>query len=86
MRVYACLCKSVFPRLSLKSCQGFSVCGWNEEAKAGNDEFLKSIYDMYYLGHINVKELQVALKAHRSKDWGKVGTQLKTKIQLYFKI
>lgn len=54
-----------------------------EKAKAGNDEFLKVIYDMYYLGHINAKELQVALKAHRSKDWGKVGTQLKIKIQLY---
>jgi TPR repeat protein len=53
------------------------------EAKAGNDEFLKAIYDMYYLGHINAKELEVALKAHRSKDWGEVGTQLKIKIQSY---
>ena len=55
-----------------------------KEARAGNDEFLKAIYDMYYLGHINAKELKVMLKAHRSKDWGKVGTQLKIKIQLYF--
>ena len=54
------------------------------DAEAGNDDLLKAIYDMYYLGHINAKELQVLLKAHRSKDWGKVGTQLKIKIQLYF--
>ena len=54
------------------------------DAEAVNDELLKAIYNMYYLGHINAKELQVALKAHQSKDWGKVGTQLKIKIQLYF--
>ena len=53
------------------------------DAEAGTDKLLKTIYNMYYLGHLNAKELEVALKAHRSNDWGEVEPQLKTKIQSY---
>jgi len=35
-----------------------------KEAKAGNDEFLKRLYQIYYDGEINAKELKKTLKAY----------------------
>ena len=52
-----------------------------KEARVGNDEFLKSIYDMYYLGYINAKELKKSLKAHAAGDLRAVETFLANKIR-----
>jgi len=42
-----------------------------QEAKAGNDDTLKQFYEDYYEGLITAKELNMALKAHRSGDIGR---------------
>ena len=41
----------------------------SQEAEAGDDERLAFIYQSYYAGYTNAKELKVALKAYRAGDW-----------------
>ena len=50
-----------------------------EEAKAGNDERLTLIYQSYYFGYLNAKELKVSLKAYRAGDWRAVEILLANK-------
>ena len=53
-----------------------------KEAQAGNDERLTFIYQSYYDGFINAKELKGALKAYRAGDWRAVEMMLKEKYGL----
>jgi TPR repeat protein len=43
-----------------------------QKAKAGDDNTLKDIYETYYQGFMNAKDLKVILKAHGSGDQGQV--------------
>ena len=38
-----------------------------DAAKAGNDGTLKGLYESYYMGHLNAKQLEEGLKMHRNK-------------------
>ena len=51
----------------------------SQEAEAGNDELLENIYDSYYFGFTNTKELKVALKAYRAGDLAAVKRLLASK-------
>ena len=51
-----------------------------KEAKGGNDVLLNNIYASYYLGFINAKELNVALKAHRAGNLRAVEALLNKKV------
>ena len=52
-----------------------------KEALDGTDELVKTIYDSYYDGYINAKELKKALKAHAAGDRRAVKTFLLNKIR-----
>ena len=52
----------------------------SREAKAGNDVLLNNIYASYYLGFMNAKELNVALKNHRAGNLRAVEALLNKKV------
>ena len=52
-----------------------------KNAEAENDEVLKIIYESYYGGYINAKELKAALKAHRAGDLRAVERLLESKYE-----
>ena len=54
-------------------------CDAFKKALAGNDARLTIIYQSYYSGYLNAKELKVALKAYRAGDWRAVGILLTSK-------
>ena len=55
----------------------------SQDAEAGNDELLTLIYQSYYFGYLNAKELKVALKAHRTGDFRAVQMLLKSKVRTH---
>jgi len=54
-----------------------------KKAEAGIDERLIIIYQSYYLGHTNAKELEKVLKAYRAGDWRAVHILLTNKARMH---